>query len=64
MGAADGQSLTVTGRTGSVTLPLTITDMPDGTVWLPMNSPGSRIYPQLGARPGDVVALSGEEVPQ
>ncbi|GAA3037169.1 NADH-quinone oxidoreductase subunit G [Gordonia defluvii] len=64
VGAADGQSLTVTGRTGSVTLPLTITDMPDGTVWLPMNSPGSRIYPQLGARPGDVVALSGEEVPQ
>ncbi|GED96469.1 NADH-quinone oxidoreductase subunit G [Gordonia crocea] len=58
VGAADGQRLTVTGRAGSVTLPLVVTDMPDGVVWVPMNSPGSQIYPQLGARPGDVVALA------
>ncbi|MFT4200533.1 NADH-quinone oxidoreductase subunit G [Gordonia sp. (in: high G+C Gram-positive bacteria)] len=60
-GATDGKRLTVTGKTGSVTLPLVVTDMPDGVVWLPMNSPGCRIYPDLGARPGDVVALSSEE---
>ncbi len=61
IGAADGRPLTVSGRTGSVTLPLVVTDMPDGTVWLPMNSPGSRIYPDLGSRPGDVVAIAGDE---
>ena len=36
-GAADGEPLTVTGPTGSVTLPLVVTDMPDGIVWLPLN---------------------------
>ncbi|QKT05961.1 NADH-quinone oxidoreductase subunit G [Gordonia sp. X0973] len=61
VGVVDGQPLVVTGKTGSITLPLVVTDMPDGTVWLPLNSPGSQVYPQLGTLPGDVVALSGEE---
>ncbi|MFT3898794.1 MAG: NADH-quinone oxidoreductase subunit G [Gordonia sp. (in: high G+C Gram-positive bacteria)] len=61
VGVADGQTLVVTGKSGSIRLPLVVTDMPDGTVWLPLNSPGSRVYPQLGTPPGDVVALSGEE---
>ena len=60
-GAADGEPLTVTGPTGSVTLPLVVTDMPDGIVWLPLNSPGSQVYTQLGARAGDVVALVGDD---
>jgi NADH-quinone oxidoreductase subunit G len=60
-GAADGEPLTVTGPNGSVTLPLVVTDMPDGIVWLPLNSPGSQVYAQLGARAGDVVALVGDD---
>ncbi|GAB08330.1 NADH-quinone oxidoreductase chain G [Gordonia araii NBRC 100433] len=63
-GVGDGDMLTVTGKSGAVTLPLVVTDMPDGTVWLPMNSTGSRIYPQLGTAPGDVVALAGAESAQ
>jgi NADH-quinone oxidoreductase subunit G len=34
--------------------------MPDGVVWLPMNSPGSRVYADLRARPGDTVTIGGE----
>ena len=38
---ADGDRLTVSGATGSVTLPVRVTAMPDRVVWLPMSSPGS-----------------------
>ncbi|MDI9949815.1 NADH-quinone oxidoreductase subunit G [Rhodococcus sp. IEGM 1305] len=54
-GAGDGDPVTVTTERGAVTLPLVITDMPDRVVWLPLNSPGSAVYPQLAARAGDVV---------
>ncbi|MGA6204233.1 NADH-quinone oxidoreductase subunit G [Nocardia testacea] len=57
VGAADGDPLTVTTPRGAVTLPLTVTEMPDRVVWLPMNSPGCSIHTDLGARPGDVVTL-------
>ncbi|SDC12080.1 NADH dehydrogenase subunit G [Geodermatophilus telluris] len=59
LGLADGDPLTVTGATGSVTLPLCVTDMPDGVVWLPLRSPGSELYRDLGTAPGAVVRLSG-----
>ena len=54
----DGDGM-VTVRTdrGAITLPLTITDMPDRVVWVPMNSPGSAVYAQLGAAAGDVVRI-------
>jgi NADH-quinone oxidoreductase subunit G len=59
LGLADGDRLTVTGATGSISLPVLITEMPDQVVWLPMRSPGSEVRSQLGTGPGGVVTLSG-----
>lgn len=36
----DGDLLAVTGPAGSVAFPLTVTDMPDRVVWVPLNSAG------------------------
>jgi NADH-quinone oxidoreductase subunit G len=58
MGVADGDRLTVGGATGSITLPVRITPMPDGVVWLPMRSPGSEVRSVLGTGPGGVVRLA------
>ena len=57
IGAADDDLVTVRTDRGEVTLPLLITDMPDGTVWLPMNSPQSAVYRQLGVTTGTVVSI-------
>jgi NADH-quinone oxidoreductase subunit G len=37
---------------------LVIADLPDGVVWLPANSPGSRVRDTLGAGHGDLVGVS------
>jgi NADH-quinone oxidoreductase subunit G len=58
LGVVDGDRLTVSGVTGSVTLPVRITAMPDRIVWLPMRSPGSDVRSGLGTAPGGVVRLS------
>ncbi|GAS96210.1 NADH dehydrogenase subunit G [Mycolicibacterium canariasense] len=42
---------------GAITLPLEITDMPDRVVWLPLNSPGSRVHGTLGAGIGSIVRI-------
>jgi NADH-quinone oxidoreductase subunit G len=55
--AADGDAVTVSTSRGSITLPLTITDMPDRVVWLPLNSPGSAVHRQLGVSVGSVVQI-------
>jgi NADH-quinone oxidoreductase subunit G len=60
IGAQDGTPLTVTGPAGTTTLPLTVTPMPDHVVWLPLNSTGAGTGSDLGARPGQVVAISAE----
>jgi NADH-quinone oxidoreductase subunit G len=57
IGAADGDLVTVSTDRGAITLPLTITEMVDDTVWLPLNSPGSAVYPQLGVTAGSVVSI-------
>ncbi|MCK0174728.1 NADH-quinone oxidoreductase subunit G [Mycolicibacterium sp. F2034L] len=57
IGAAAGELVTVSTDRGQVTLPLTITDMPDGVVWLPLNSPGSQVHRQLGVSTGGVVSI-------
>lgn len=57
IGAADDDLVTVRTERGEVTLPLAITEMPDGTVWLPMNSPQSAVYRQLGVTTGTVVSI-------
>ncbi|MGY1718568.1 NADH-quinone oxidoreductase subunit G [Blastococcus sp. SYSU DS0552] len=58
LGLADGDRLTVSGPTGSISLPVVVTAMPDQVVWLPMRSPGSEIRSALGAGPGAVVRLA------
>ncbi|SHN21350.1 NADH-quinone oxidoreductase subunit G [Actinacidiphila paucisporea] len=60
VGARDGAPLTVTGPAGTTTLPLAVTPMPDRVVWLPLNSTGSGVASDVGARPGQVVAISAE----
>jgi NADH-quinone oxidoreductase subunit G len=59
VGAVDGGELTVSTDAGSLTLPLVVTAMPDGVVWLPANSDGSVPSTALGAGSGDVVRISG-----
>ena len=55
----DGMALTLTSPRGSLTLPVAITDgMVDHVVWVPTNSPGSRVRVELRATAGDVVRLS------
>ncbi|MCX4691668.1 NADH-quinone oxidoreductase subunit G [Streptomyces sp. NBC_01408] len=56
-GVKNGDVLAVTGPAGSVELPLRITEMPDRVVWLPMNSTGSGVLADTGARPGTLVRI-------
>jgi NADH-quinone oxidoreductase subunit G len=58
IGAADGEPVTVATGQGTVSLPLEITEMADGVVWLPLNSPGSAVHSQLGVTTGTVVHIS------
>jgi NADH-quinone oxidoreductase subunit G len=51
--------ITVTGPKGSITLPAQVAEVSSESVWLPMNSPDSHIYPQLGCGYGDVVSVKG-----
>jgi len=60
IGAVDGQPVTVATGRGSVTVPLAVTAMPDGVVWLPLNSPGSAVHSQLGVTTGAVVHITTE----
>ncbi|MQY13402.1 NADH-quinone oxidoreductase subunit G [Streptomyces sp. RB5] len=60
-GVKDGDTLTVTGPAGSVSLPLRVTaEMPDRVVWLPLQSTAPGVTAETGARPGDVVAVGPE----
>ncbi|MBO0677536.1 NADH-quinone oxidoreductase subunit G [Mycolicibacterium sp. S2-37] len=62
IGAGSGELVTVSTERGQVTLALAVTDMPDGVVWLPLNSPGSQVHRQLGVTTGAVVSI-GRSVP-
>jgi NADH-quinone oxidoreductase subunit G len=61
IGAADGDLVTVATNRGEITLPLEVTDMDDRVVWLPLNSPGSAVYQQLGVAAGAVVSIGRAE---
>ncbi|MEZ7002417.1 NADH-quinone oxidoreductase subunit G [Streptomyces sp. AD55] len=56
-GVKDGDRLAVTGPAGTVALPLSITDMPDRVVWLPLNSAGAGVASDAGALPGSLVRI-------
>jgi NADH-quinone oxidoreductase subunit G len=51
--------ITVTGPNGSITLPAQVAEVSSESVWLPMNSPESHIYTQLGCGYGEVVTVKG-----
>jgi NADH-quinone oxidoreductase subunit G len=55
---ADGEPLTVGTARGAITLPALITDMVDGVVWVPTNSPGSSVRRTLGVTAGALVDIS------
>jgi NADH-quinone oxidoreductase subunit G len=56
-GLRDGHPVTVTSPNGSITLPLAVTEMVDGVVWVPGNSIGSTVNATLRVGSGAVVAL-------
>lgn len=58
IGAADGDTVTVSTGRGAVTLPLVVTEMPDQVVWLPLNSRGSTVHRALGVTTGAVVHIA------
>jgi len=60
-GVASGDKVTVATIIGSVTVPLDVTAMEDGVVWLPANSPGSAVRAELGAGHGGRVTLRRAE---
>ncbi len=49
--------ITVTGPKGSITLPAQVGQVSAESVWLPMNSPESHVYAQLGCGFGEVVTV-------
>lgn len=57
IGAADGDTLTITTGRGSVQAPLEITGMVDDVVWLPLNSHGNSVHERLGVTNGAVVKI-------
>jgi NADH-quinone oxidoreductase subunit G len=61
IGAADGDQVTVGTARGEIALPLTITEMPDHVVWLPLNSPGSAVHRTLGVTTGAVVRIRASD---
>jgi NADH-quinone oxidoreductase subunit G len=52
-----GWAITVSTDRGEITLPLAVTPMPDGVVWLPSNSNGSAVRATLGVGNGDLVQI-------
>ncbi len=57
LGISDGDPVTLTGQTGSLTRPALVTDMPAGVVWVPANS-GTNVVAELGVTSGDTVRVS------
>jgi NADH-quinone oxidoreductase subunit G len=59
-GLVEGDTVRVSSSpgSGSLTVPLTITEMADHVIWLPTNSPGSTVRSTLGVDAGAVVSLT------
>jgi NADH-quinone oxidoreductase subunit G len=60
-GLSDGEKLTVTTAAGALTIPVEVTPMADGVVWLPTASAGSAVRTDLGAGHGSRVTLRRSE---
>lgn len=63
IGAADGSHVSVSYGLGTITVPLTVTDMTDHVVWLPTNSAGSKVRATLGVDAGAVVRIATSSAP-
>ncbi|WP_327074046.1 NADH-quinone oxidoreductase subunit G [Kitasatospora purpeofusca] len=62
IGAATAPALRLTGPAGSLTLPLEIAaEMPDRTVWIPLNSTPGGAYRTLGTTIGHLVTIAAAE---
>ena len=57
LGVSDGAPVMVVTDRGCITLPASITEMPDGVVWVPSNSPGSAVARTLGVTAGELVTV-------
>jgi NADH-quinone oxidoreductase subunit G len=57
-GLADGSTITLSTDAGSISMPLRVTDVVDGSVWVPMASEGSRPL-SIGAAHGARVRVTG-----
>ena len=58
IGVVDGNPVKVATDSGSVTVPLVITAMPDRVVWLPAHSAGASAQLDLAAAAGSVVRIA------
>ncbi|HET8615998.1 MAG TPA: NADH-quinone oxidoreductase subunit G [Actinomycetales bacterium] len=58
VGVAEGDPLTVATTSGSITLPVLLTELPERVVWLPTNQVGAPVRELLRADAGAVVQLS------
>ncbi len=60
-GVSDGEKVTITTAIGALTIPVEVTPMADGVVWLPTASAGSAVRTDLGAGHGSRVTLRRSE---
>ena len=58
VGLEDGALVSVSSELGSITLPVVVTDMHDGIVWVPTKSTGSHVRSSLGVDAGAVVRIA------
>jgi len=58
LGLRDGQLARVSGRVGSLLLPVAVSDMLDEVAWVPGRVAGAPIGSLLGARPGDRISVT------
>jgi len=57
--STDGM-VTLVGRSRrTIELPIVVTDMVDGVVWIPSKSPGAWVARDLGLEPGDTISVKG-----
>jgi NADH-quinone oxidoreductase subunit G len=63
LGVAEGDPVTIGTAQGAITLPVSLTDLPTGVVWVPTNSPGSTLRRTLGVGEGAIVSLTAGPPP-
>jgi NADH-quinone oxidoreductase subunit G len=55
---AEGDLVRVTGESGTVSWPVRISDVADGTVWLPLSAQGIHLRRDLGVQYGSTVQIA------